>query len=221
MTQRMFYQFISLCGVFLALLCHVLMCTLCLTQLTKSLLAVAFLSSFGSSMLYGFNLAVVNSPAEVCVPAPSSSVSCRLHRRQTLVFRCHSPWVTLVPSRHVDSRGLFSALSYNPLWLCPPSTCCSVRVPPVMLLLHSHTAPVALRPKTWRVHRYVTWIITLYFWKYSDTFCLLIRFSWNFYQIFLLFHGTIQFKLVICFKQSIISLILHSSWWPHAAPEQQ
>ncbi|KAI9533859.1 hypothetical protein NQZ68_018227 [Dissostichus eleginoides] len=33
-------------------------------HLTKSLLAVAFLASFGSSMLYGFNLAVVNSPAQ-------------------------------------------------------------------------------------------------------------------------------------------------------------
>ncbi|KAM8852141.1 solute carrier family 2 member 15a isoform 1-T1 [Synchiropus picturatus] len=33
------------------------------SQLTGSLLAVAFLSSFGSSMLYGYNLAVVNSPA--------------------------------------------------------------------------------------------------------------------------------------------------------------
>ncbi|KAG7486463.1 solute carrier family 2, facilitated glucose transporter member 5-like [Solea senegalensis] len=33
-------------------------------QLTRSLLAVAFLSSFGSSMLYGYNLAVVNSPAQ-------------------------------------------------------------------------------------------------------------------------------------------------------------
>ncbi|KAI2668429.1 solute carrier family facilitated glucose transporter member 9-like protein [Labeo rohita] len=32
-------------------------------HLTTSLLAVAFLSSFGSSMLYGYNLAVVNSPA--------------------------------------------------------------------------------------------------------------------------------------------------------------
>ncbi|XP_018606390.1 solute carrier family 2, facilitated glucose transporter member 9-like [Scleropages formosus] len=32
-------------------------------HLTSSLLAVAFLSSFGSSMLYGYNLAVVNSPA--------------------------------------------------------------------------------------------------------------------------------------------------------------
>uniref|UniRef100_A0A6Q2ZJM9 Major facilitator superfamily (MFS) profile domain-containing protein n=1 Tax=Esox lucius TaxID=8010 RepID=A0A6Q2ZJM9_ESOLU len=34
------------------------------THLTSSLLAVAFLTSFGSSMLYGYNLAVVNSPAE-------------------------------------------------------------------------------------------------------------------------------------------------------------
>uniref|UniRef100_A0AAR2IXB9 Major facilitator superfamily (MFS) profile domain-containing protein n=1 Tax=Pygocentrus nattereri TaxID=42514 RepID=A0AAR2IXB9_PYGNA len=34
------------------------------THLTLSLLAVAFLSSFGSSMLYGYNLAVVNSPAQ-------------------------------------------------------------------------------------------------------------------------------------------------------------
>ncbi|XP_010789279.1 solute carrier family 2, facilitated glucose transporter member 5-like [Notothenia coriiceps] len=34
------------------------------THLTKPLLAVAFLASFGSSMLYGFNLAVVNSPAQ-------------------------------------------------------------------------------------------------------------------------------------------------------------
>ncbi|XP_071236331.1 solute carrier family 2 member 15a isoform X1 [Salvelinus alpinus] len=33
------------------------------THLTSSLLAVAFLTSFGSSMLYGYNLAVVNSPA--------------------------------------------------------------------------------------------------------------------------------------------------------------
>ncbi|XP_048053102.1 solute carrier family 2 member 15b [Megalobrama amblycephala] len=33
-------------------------------HLTSSLLAVAFLSSFGSSMLYGYNLAVVNSPAQ-------------------------------------------------------------------------------------------------------------------------------------------------------------
>ncbi|XP_013865643.1 solute carrier family 2 member 15b [Austrofundulus limnaeus] len=33
-------------------------------HLTGSLLAVAFLASFGSSMLYGYNLAVVNSPAE-------------------------------------------------------------------------------------------------------------------------------------------------------------
>uniref|UniRef100_A0A8C6WXQ2 Solute carrier family 2 member 15b n=1 Tax=Neogobius melanostomus TaxID=47308 RepID=A0A8C6WXQ2_9GOBI len=33
-------------------------------HLTPSLLLVAFLSSFGSSMLYGFNLAVVNSPAQ-------------------------------------------------------------------------------------------------------------------------------------------------------------
>eukprot|EP00066_Takifugu_rubripes_P011871 XP_011601137.1 PREDICTED: solute carrier family 2, facilitated glucose transporter member 5-like isoform X1 [Takifugu rubripes] len=33
------------------------------SQLTASLLAVAFLTSFGSSMLYGYNLAVVNSPA--------------------------------------------------------------------------------------------------------------------------------------------------------------
>ncbi|KAM4730506.1 solute carrier family 2 member 15a isoform 4-T4 [Anableps anableps] len=32
-------------------------------QLTSSQLAVAFLTSFGSSMLYGYNLAVVNSPA--------------------------------------------------------------------------------------------------------------------------------------------------------------
>ncbi|KAM6956384.1 solute carrier family 2, facilitated glucose transporter member 5-like [Aplochiton taeniatus] len=32
-------------------------------HLTNSLLAVAFLTSFGSSMLYGYNLAVVNSPA--------------------------------------------------------------------------------------------------------------------------------------------------------------
>ncbi|XP_024916771.1 solute carrier family 2 member 15a [Cynoglossus semilaevis] len=32
-------------------------------HLTSSLLAVAFLTSFGSSMLYGYNLAVVNSPA--------------------------------------------------------------------------------------------------------------------------------------------------------------
>ncbi|XP_061693855.1 solute carrier family 2, facilitated glucose transporter member 9-like isoform X2 [Syngnathoides biaculeatus] len=32
-------------------------------SLTGSLLAVAFLTSFGSSMLYGYNLAVVNSPA--------------------------------------------------------------------------------------------------------------------------------------------------------------
>ncbi|XP_061646560.1 solute carrier family 2 member 15a isoform X4 [Phyllopteryx taeniolatus] len=32
-------------------------------HLTGSLLAVAFLTSFGSSMLYGYNLAVVNSPA--------------------------------------------------------------------------------------------------------------------------------------------------------------
>ncbi|XP_049900468.1 solute carrier family 2 member 15b [Epinephelus moara] len=34
------------------------------THLTKPLLAVALLASFGSSMLYGYNLAVVNSPAE-------------------------------------------------------------------------------------------------------------------------------------------------------------
>ncbi|XP_030593768.1 solute carrier family 2 member 15b [Archocentrus centrarchus] len=34
------------------------------SHLTKSLLAVAFLASFGSSMLYGYNLAVVNSPAQ-------------------------------------------------------------------------------------------------------------------------------------------------------------
>uniref|UniRef100_A0A672G955 Solute carrier family 2, facilitated glucose transporter member 5-like n=1 Tax=Salarias fasciatus TaxID=181472 RepID=A0A672G955_SALFA len=42
------------------------MCSsLCLLQqLTRSLLAVAFLASFGSSMLYGYNLAVVNSPAQ-------------------------------------------------------------------------------------------------------------------------------------------------------------
>ncbi|XP_059903415.1 solute carrier family 2, facilitated glucose transporter member 5-like [Gadus macrocephalus] len=33
-------------------------------QLNRSLLAVAFLSSFGSSLLYGYNLAVVNSPAQ-------------------------------------------------------------------------------------------------------------------------------------------------------------
>ncbi|CAL1601938.1 unnamed protein product [Knipowitschia caucasica] len=33
-------------------------------HVTPSLLLVAFLSSFGSSMLYGFNLAVVNSPAQ-------------------------------------------------------------------------------------------------------------------------------------------------------------
>ncbi|KAM6942342.1 solute carrier family 2 member 15b [Lycodopsis pacificus] len=33
-------------------------------HLTKPLLAVAFLASFGSSMLYGYNLAVVNSPAQ-------------------------------------------------------------------------------------------------------------------------------------------------------------
>uniref|UniRef100_A0A3Q3W7K2 Solute carrier family 2, facilitated glucose transporter member 5 n=1 Tax=Mola mola TaxID=94237 RepID=A0A3Q3W7K2_MOLML len=32
-------------------------------HLTKPLLAVAFLASFGSSLLYGYNLAVVNSPA--------------------------------------------------------------------------------------------------------------------------------------------------------------
>ncbi|KAL3996023.1 receptor-type tyrosine-protein phosphatase T [Sarotherodon galilaeus] len=34
------------------------------SHLTKPLLAVAFLASFGSSMLYGYNLAVVNSPAQ-------------------------------------------------------------------------------------------------------------------------------------------------------------
>ncbi|CAL8391130.1 unnamed protein product [Arctogadus glacialis] len=33
------------------------------SYLTRSLLAVAFITSFGSSMLYGYNLAVVNSPA--------------------------------------------------------------------------------------------------------------------------------------------------------------
>ncbi|XP_057182553.1 solute carrier family 2, facilitated glucose transporter member 5-like [Triplophysa rosa] len=36
----------------------------CTRHLTLSLLAVALLSSFGSSLLYGYNLAVVNSPAE-------------------------------------------------------------------------------------------------------------------------------------------------------------
>ncbi|XP_072559766.1 solute carrier family 2, facilitated glucose transporter member 9-like isoform X5 [Paramormyrops kingsleyae] len=35
----------------------------CSGRLTSSLLAVALLSSFGSSMLFGYNLAVVNSPA--------------------------------------------------------------------------------------------------------------------------------------------------------------
>uniref|UniRef100_A0A669C161 Solute carrier family 2 member 15b n=1 Tax=Oreochromis niloticus TaxID=8128 RepID=A0A669C161_ORENI len=35
-----------------------------INHLTKPLLAVAFLASFGSSMLYGYNLAVVNSPAQ-------------------------------------------------------------------------------------------------------------------------------------------------------------
>uniref|UniRef100_A0A8C2WWP0 Solute carrier family 2, facilitated glucose transporter member 5 n=1 Tax=Cyclopterus lumpus TaxID=8103 RepID=A0A8C2WWP0_CYCLU len=39
------------------------LCVLCVQQLTGSLLAVAFITSFGSSMLYGYNLAVVNSPA--------------------------------------------------------------------------------------------------------------------------------------------------------------
>ncbi|XP_076141160.1 solute carrier family 2 member 15a [Alosa pseudoharengus] len=34
------------------------------SHLTGSLLAVAFLTSFGSSMLYGYNLAVVNSPSK-------------------------------------------------------------------------------------------------------------------------------------------------------------
>ncbi|GAA6066151.1 solute carrier family 2 member 15b, partial [Tachysurus ichikawai] len=33
-------------------------------HLTSTLLAAALLSSFGSSMLYGYNLAVVNSPAQ-------------------------------------------------------------------------------------------------------------------------------------------------------------
>lgn len=41
-------------------------------QLTASLLAVAFLTSFGSSMLYGYNLAVVNSPAGVCLECQES-----------------------------------------------------------------------------------------------------------------------------------------------------
>lgn len=54
--------------------CHFLSCVLlsrpetsllCPQQLTWPLLAVAFLTSFGSSMLYGYNLAVVNSPALV------------------------------------------------------------------------------------------------------------------------------------------------------------
>ncbi|XP_036407345.1 solute carrier family 2 member 15b [Megalops cyprinoides] len=44
---------------------EVLLCNAKLSgNLTPSLLAVAFLASFGSSMLYGYNLAVVNSPAE-------------------------------------------------------------------------------------------------------------------------------------------------------------
>uniref|UniRef100_A0AAQ5ZPN7 Solute carrier family 2 member 15b n=1 Tax=Amphiprion ocellaris TaxID=80972 RepID=A0AAQ5ZPN7_AMPOC len=43
---------------------HVFLSLSHLQHLTKSLLAVAFLASFGSSMLYGYNLAVVNSPAQ-------------------------------------------------------------------------------------------------------------------------------------------------------------
>uniref|UniRef100_A0A8C4ZZW6 Solute carrier family 2 member 15a n=1 Tax=Gadus morhua TaxID=8049 RepID=A0A8C4ZZW6_GADMO len=44
-------------------LCIFLRLPLNISYLTRSLLAVAFLTSFGSSMLYGYNLAVVNSPA--------------------------------------------------------------------------------------------------------------------------------------------------------------
>lgn len=39
-------------------------------HLTFPLLSVTLLVSFGSSMLYGYNLAVVNSPAEVRVGQP-------------------------------------------------------------------------------------------------------------------------------------------------------
>lgn len=46
--------------------------SLFLQPLTKSLLAAAFLSSFGSSLLYGYNLAVVNSPAEVGATASNT-----------------------------------------------------------------------------------------------------------------------------------------------------
>ncbi|KAM4751363.1 solute carrier family 2 member 15b [Anableps anableps] len=48
-------------------------------HLTWSLLAVAFLASFGSSMLYGFNLAVVNSPAEYIKAFYNETLSERHH----------------------------------------------------------------------------------------------------------------------------------------------
>uniref|UniRef100_A0A8C9Y804 Solute carrier family 2 member 15b n=1 Tax=Sander lucioperca TaxID=283035 RepID=A0A8C9Y804_SANLU len=54
-------------GELILIFCWYLTCFISsssLQHLTKPLLAVAFLASFGSSMLYGFNLAVVNSPAQ-------------------------------------------------------------------------------------------------------------------------------------------------------------
>lgn len=63
--------------------------SLFLQPLTKSLLAAAFLSSFGSSLLYGYNLAVVNSPAEVGAAA-SDTLSMMMAKHEKNDDRFHN-----------------------------------------------------------------------------------------------------------------------------------
>lgn len=69
--------------------------SLFLQPLTKSLLAAAFLSSFGSSLLYGYNLAVVNSPAEVgAITSNTLSISIKMmakHEDNDDIFHSFNP----------------------------------------------------------------------------------------------------------------------------------
>lgn len=85
--------------------------SLCLQQLTGSLLAVAFLTSFGSSMLYGYNLAVVNSPSAVSLTSTHTLI--HIHTRPHTMIQ---DWI-IYPGVPCFRRPLQTKIPHIPsLW---------------------------------------------------------------------------------------------------------
>ncbi|XP_056264509.1 solute carrier family 2 member 15b isoform X2 [Pseudoliparis swirei] len=85
-------------------------------HLTRPLLAVAFLASFGSSMLYGYNLAVVNSPAQEGDAGESHRLVFIGGALMGFSRRCRMPTMVIV-GRFITGLHSGISLSVVPMYL--------------------------------------------------------------------------------------------------------